>query len=163
MEFEIASPPLTCSTVNFGMFISMLMKPIRAAGFGLLLISSVAAQHTASHKKAAQPAPSSGLAQTPPMGWNSWDSYGLTVNEEQFRQNMVVLSAQLKEFGWQYVVVDEGWYLENPESASKPETLRYTVNPRGQYEPAPGRFPARERLGNKVVFGVVLRLRRYAS
>jgi alpha-galactosidase len=142
MEFEIASPPLTCSTVNFGMFISMLMKPIRAAGIGLLLISSVAAQHTASHNKVAQPAPSSGLAQTPPMGWNSWDSYGLTVNEEQFRQNMVVLSAQLKEFGWQYVVVDEGWYLQNPESASKPETLRYTVNPRGQYEPALGRFPS---------------------
>src|SRR5271155_3112886 len=95
---------------EFGMFISMLMKPICAAGLGFLLISSVAAQHKASHKKAAPPAPSSGLAQTPPMGWNSWDSYGLTVNEEQFRQNMVVLSAQLKEFGWQYVVVDEGWY-----------------------------------------------------
>jgi alpha-galactosidase len=124
------------------MFISMLMKPIRAAGLGLLLISSVAAQHRASHKMAAPPAPSTGLAQWPPMGWNSWDSYGLTINEEQFRQNMVVLSAQLKEFGWQYVVVDEGWYLQNPESASKPETLRYTINSQGQYEPASGRFPS---------------------
>jgi len=51
------------------------------------------------------------LAPRPPMGWNSWDSYGLTVNEAQFRANMVVMAAQLKEFGWQYVVVDEGWYL----------------------------------------------------
>ena len=80
------------------------------------------------------------LAQTPPMGWNSWDSYGLTVNETQFRANMVVMAAQLKEFGWQYVVVDEGWYLENPELASMPEKLRYTVNTRGQYEPAVNRF-----------------------
>jgi alpha-galactosidase len=125
------------------MFISMWMKPIRAAGLWLLLISSVAAQHKASQKKAAPPStPSSGLAATPPMGWNSWDSYGLTVNEEQFRQNMVVLSAQLKEFGWQYVVVDEGWYLQNPEVSAKPDTLRYTINAHGQFEPAPGRFPS---------------------
>jgi alpha-galactosidase len=125
------------------MFISMLMKPIYAAGLGLLLISSAAAQHKAPLKKAAPtPTSPSGLAATPPMGWNSWDSYGLTINEEQFRQNMVVLSAQLKEFGWQYVVVDEGWYLQNPELASKPETLRYTINSQGQYEPAPGRFPS---------------------
>lgn len=82
------------------------------------------------------------LAPTPPMGWNSWDSYGLTVNEEQFRANMVVMSAQLKEFGWQYVVVDEGWYLQNPEIASMPEKLRYTVNARGQYDPAVNRFPS---------------------
>ncbi len=82
------------------------------------------------------------LAATPPMGWNSWDSYGLTVNETQFRANMVVMAAQLKEFGWQYVVVDEGWYLENPELTAMPERLRYTVNARGQYEPAVNRFPS---------------------
>ena len=82
------------------------------------------------------------LAPTPPMGWNSWDAYGLTVNESEFRANMVVLAAQLKEFGWQYVVVDEGWYLQNPEMASTPERLRYTINAQGQYEPALSRFPS---------------------
>ncbi|MEI9978980.1 MAG: glycoside hydrolase family 27 protein [Edaphobacter sp.] len=82
------------------------------------------------------------LAETPPMGWNSWDAYGPTINESQFRANMVVLAAQLKEFGWQYVVIDEGWYLENPEVASVPDELRYTVNARGQYEPALNRFPS---------------------
>src|SRR5271154_6052945 len=82
------------------------------------------------------------LAPTPPMGWNSWDSYGLTINESEFRANMVVMAAQLKEFGWQYAVIDEGWYLQNPEIASMPEKLRYTVNARGQYEPAMNRFPS---------------------
>jgi hypothetical protein len=82
------------------------------------------------------------LAATPPMGWNSWDSYGLTINESQFRANMVVMAAQLKEFGWQYVVVDEGWYLQNPEIAAMPEKLRYTINAQGQYEPALNRFPS---------------------
>ncbi len=82
------------------------------------------------------------LAPTPPMGWNSWDSFGLTINETQFRANMVVMAAQLKEFGWRYVVIDEGWYLENPELASMPEKLRYSVNAWGQYEPAVNRFPS---------------------
>jgi hypothetical protein len=91
---------------------------------------------------AASPVLGDKLAPTPPMGWNSWDSYGLTINETQFRANMVVMAAQLKEFGWQYVVIDEGWYLENPELASMPEKLRYTVNALGQYEPAVNRFPS---------------------
>ena len=82
------------------------------------------------------------LAPTPPMGWNSWDSYGLTINEAQFRANADVVAKKLKTFGWQYVVVDEGWYLRNPESAKKPETLEYTVNSQGQYEPATNRFPS---------------------
>jgi alpha-galactosidase len=82
------------------------------------------------------------LAPTPPMGWNSWDAYGLTINESQFRANMEVMAAQLKEFGWQYGVIDEGWYLENPEIASMPDKLRYTLNARGQYEPALNRFPS---------------------
>jgi alpha-galactosidase len=112
------------------MFICMRIKRLCAAlTLGLIVVSGGAED-------------SKTLAPTPPMGWNSWDSYGLTVTEAQFRANMTVLAAQLKEFGWQYVVVDEGWYLQNPENASMPEALRYTVNLRGQYEPAPNRFPS---------------------
>jgi alpha-galactosidase len=110
------------------MFIRMGMKRLSAAIVVLLAASLMRGEDK--------------LAPTPPMGWNSWDSYGLTINEMQFRANMVVMAAQLKEFGWQYVVVDEGWYLENPELASMPEKLRYTVNARGQYEPAVNRFPS---------------------
>ena len=47
------------------------------------------------------------------MGWNSWDAYGLTIDEADFKANVAVL-AGIKEFGWKYAVIDEGWYLENP-------------------------------------------------
>jgi alpha-galactosidase len=110
------------------MFIRMVMKRFIAA-LGLLLTVSVGAQDKT-------------LAPTPPMGWNSWDAYGTTINEAQFRANTEVLAAQLKEFGWQYVVIDEGWYLHNPENISMPQALHYTINLRGQYEPAPNRFPS---------------------
>lgn len=80
------------------------------------------------------------LAPTPPMGWNSWDSYGLTVNEAQFRANVDALVKHLKPSGYQYAVVDEGWYLANPQDASKPETLQYRIDSNGRYEPALDRF-----------------------
>ena len=50
------------------------------------------------------------------MGWNSWDAYGLTINEADFKANAAVL-AGVKQFGWQYAVIDEGWYMENPFGA----------------------------------------------
>ena len=81
------------------------------------------------------------LAPTPPMGWNSWDSYGLTVTEGQFRANLKALAEQLKPAGYQYAVVDEGWYLANPEAAgSHPETLNYRMDAHGRYQPALNRF-----------------------
>ena len=114
------------------------------AVLGLLVIASIAG------------AQERDLALTPPMGWNSWDSYGLTINESQFHDNMVIMAAQLKQFGWQYVVVDEGWYLQNPELASSPDRLRYTLNAKGQYEPAPNRFPSsRQDVGFKTLSSAV--------
>ena len=45
------------------------------------------------------------------MGWNSWDSYGQTLNENTIKANAQWLAKNLKSFGWIYVVIDEGWYL----------------------------------------------------
>lgn len=46
----------------------------------------------------------------PPMGWNSYDYYDTTVNEEQVRANAEYMAEHLKEYGWEYVVVDIAWY-----------------------------------------------------
>ena len=50
------------------------------------------------------------VALTPPMGWNSWDCYGPAVNEEQLLGNAQYMAGHLKEYGWEYVVVDIQWY-----------------------------------------------------
>ena len=80
------------------------------------------------------------IAATPPMGWNSWDAYGLTIDEQQFRDNVAVLDAKLKPSGWKYAVVDEGWYLPNPTAA--PPDFRFTLDANGRYTPAVERFPS---------------------
>ena len=83
------------------------------------------------------------LAPTPPMGWNSWDSYGLTITEDQFKANVGWLNQYLKQYGWQYVVIDEGWYLQHPENAgTKGADQGYTLDKNGRYLPAPNRFPS---------------------
>lgn len=80
------------------------------------------------------------MAPTPPMGWNSWDSYGLSITESEFRANADALADKLEQYGWTYAVVDEGWYLPNPEA--KPGSFRFTLDANGRYTPAPNRFPS---------------------
>jgi hypothetical protein len=80
------------------------------------------------------------VAPTPPMGWNSWDAYGLTIDETQYRDNVKVL-AGLKQYGWQYAVIDEGWYAQDP-LAEKVEARKYVWDANGNLIPAVGRFPS---------------------
>jgi hypothetical protein len=74
------------------------------------------------------------------MGWNSWDSYGLTINEADFKANASVL-ASYRRFGWQYAVIDEGWYLQNPFAEEK-EPRQYIIDSNGLLIPATSRFPS---------------------
>jgi hypothetical protein len=80
------------------------------------------------------------LTPTPPMGWNSWDSYGLSITEPEFRENAEWMARHLKQYGWNYAVVDEGWYLQNPDG--KAGTFRFAMDTHGRYTPALNRFPS---------------------
>src|SRR5665213_1870356 len=82
------------------------------------------------------------VAATPPMGWNSWDAYGLTITEEQFRGNVSALAKELKPFGWNYAVIDEGWFFFNPQDRQRPNSLHYAIDSNGRYVPVPERFPS---------------------
>lgn len=46
----------------------------------------------------------------PPMGWNSWDSYGTTVTESEVLANARFMAEHLKDAGWDTIVVDIDWY-----------------------------------------------------
>ncbi|MGP8226407.1 MAG: glycoside hydrolase family 27 protein [Terracidiphilus sp.] len=88
---------------------------------------------------AATLTPAQNPAPTPPMGWNSWDAYGLTINEADFKANAAVL-ATVKQFGWQYAVIDEGWYMENPNGRNLAER-KYLLDANGILLPVVSRFP----------------------
>lgn len=85
------------------------------------------------------------LAPTPPMGWNSYDSYGGAVNEEQMKVNAKYVADHLAQYGWKYVVVDFYWYFANPEASedsSGQDKLQTAIDNYGRLLPAPNRFPS---------------------
>ena len=86
------------------------------------------------------------FAPTPPMGWNSYDYYDTTVTEDRVKANADVMAARLKQYGWEYVVVDIQWYAY--DTGSKRDKYQYI--PFGKVEideysrllPCPDRFPS---------------------
>jgi alpha-galactosidase len=81
-------------------------------------------------------------APTPPMGWNSWDSYGTTVSEAQVKANADWMAENLKAFGWQYIVVDMEWFVTNPIPEGNAKDSHYSMDAGGRYTPPPNRFPS---------------------
>lgn len=86
------------------------------------------------------------FAPTPPMGWNSWDCYGPTVTEKEVRTNADYMAEKLKQHGWEYVVVDIRWYVENTKAHGYNQTDPiFCMDEYGRLLPAPNRFPSATR------------------
>ena len=50
------------------------------------------------------------LAPTPPMGWNSWNTFHVNINEKMIEDMADILIASgMKDAGYDYLVVDDGW------------------------------------------------------
>ncbi len=86
------------------------------------------------------------FAPRPPMGWNSYDYYDTTVNEEQVRANARFMAEHLKEFGYEYIVIDIEWYSK--DAGTKRPEIQYIpfgddeIDTYGRFQPAPNRFPS---------------------
>ena len=82
-------------------------------------------------------------ALTPPMGWNSWDCYGPTVVESEVKANADYMAEHLLDAGWEYIIVDIRWFVENDKAGGYNQTdPRYVMDEWGRYQPALNRFPS---------------------
>ena len=69
----------------------------------------------ATHAKAA--APSNAVAQTPPMGWNSWNFFFGKVTDKDIRASAdQIVSTGMKDAGYVYVNIDDTWEGERDAS-----------------------------------------------
>ncbi|MGB7719147.1 MAG: glycoside hydrolase family 27 protein [Bryobacteraceae bacterium] len=100
----------------------------------LLLIAPLAAAAAGPRGHPAAP--------TPPMGWNSWDSYGTTVTEAEVKANADYMAARLKSHGWQYVVVDIQWSEPHPQTHGYRPNADLVMDEYGRLTPATNRFPS---------------------
>ncbi|MGN6601404.1 MAG: glycoside hydrolase family 27 protein [Ginsengibacter sp.] len=70
-----------------------------------------------------------GLAMTPPMGWNSWNTFQTNINEKLVKETAdKMVSSGMKDAGYQYLVLDDGWMAMERDSA-------------GNLVPDPKKFP----------------------
>jgi alpha-galactosidase len=72
----------------------------------------------------------SSLASTPPMGWNSWNTFGHAINETVVRETAdALLSTGLKAHGYNYIVIDDCWSIKDRRDGN------------GDLIPDPEKFP----------------------
>lgn len=90
------------------------------------------------------------LAKTPPLGWNSFDSYGITIYEEVAMKEIDAFIQKFVPHGYEYFVIDNGWFA-TPETklykgylmavADKPNPAECSVDAYGIPVPSPKFFP----------------------
>src|SRR5882672_599232 len=58
-----------------------------------------------------------GLAMTPPMGWNSWNTFQTNISEQMVKETAdLIISSGMKEAGYLYIVLDDGWMARERDS-----------------------------------------------
>lgn len=77
--------------------------------FGILLVASFACNNKNKRKEAEK---EEKLVLAPPLGWNSFDSYGVYLHEAAAMANVEAFAEKLKTHGYEYFVIDAGWFGE---------------------------------------------------
>ena len=102
---------------------------------GLLGLAPVANIHAAEYHA---------WAETPPMGWNSWDIFGTAITESQAREQAAAMEKYLKPAGYDIFTVDIQWYQPTAKTHYYDASAIYnlSMDEYGRLTPAPNRFPS---------------------
>ena len=70
---------------------------------------------------------SSSVAQTPPMGWNSWNKFACNVSDKLIREMAdAMVSSGMQAAGYQYVNIDDCWQVSrDPQGAIVADPQRF--------------------------------------
>lgn len=83
-------------------------------------------------------------AQTPPLGWNSWNCLDFRATEADIKNIADYMAENLLEYGWQYVVIDAGWYYP-PEitcNDGKMDNIPQNLDKYGRLIPDEKKYPS---------------------
>ncbi|MEO7934393.1 MAG: glycoside hydrolase family 27 protein [Chthoniobacterales bacterium] len=81
-------------------------------------------------------------AATPPMGWNSWDAFGTTLNETQAKAQADVMADKLLSHGWNFFTVDIQWYEPASKGFGYRKNAKLSMDAYGRLVPAVEKFPS---------------------
>jgi alpha-galactosidase len=77
------------------------------------------------------------LALTPPMGWNSYDSFSANVKESDVKAAADAMKKLLQPYGWNTIVIDYLWY--DPEAKNNSSQV---LDSNGRWLPSPSKYPS---------------------
>ena len=86
------------------------------------------------------------FATTPPMGWNSYNYYDTTVTEDEVRANAEYMAKNLRQYGYEYVIIDIEWYSN--AAGTRRDTYQYIpfedfeIDEYSRLQPSVRRFPS---------------------
>ncbi len=79
---------------------------------------------------------------TPPMGWNSWNCWGLSVDEEKVKASAdMFVQKGLRDHGWTYINIDDGWEIHRDKDPKRDAEGNILTNEK---------FPDMKRLGDYI-------------
>ncbi len=81
---------------------------------------------------------------TPPLGWNSYDSYGVYLDQESASALLDVMAGKYLPYGYNYFVIDAVWYNEAELVAGTTYPLKRlgpSLDEYGVYESSQTYFP----------------------
>lgn len=86
------------------------------------------------------------LTPAPPLGWNSFDSYGVYLHEKAAMDNLEAFAEKLKPHGYEYFVIDAGWFgefelREGTMYSKEKHARKLNVNEFGLLQPSKTYFP----------------------
>lgn len=76
------------------------------------------------------------------MGWNSWDSFGPTIREDETRANAQIMAERLLPHGYSMFTVDIQWYEPGANSYDYRKGAELAMDQWGRLVPAQNRFPS---------------------
>jgi len=87
------------------------VTPIRALSIFFFCAFFVVAQAAGPPSKENAMFKYAGLAQTPSMGWNSWNTFACDINEELIRETAdAMVASGMRDAGYAYVNTDDCWH-----------------------------------------------------
>lgn len=87
------------------------MRVVAQAACLMIALALAGAPALAQAHGTEAPRTPNGLALTPPMGWNSWNTFSCNVDEALIRRTAdLIVSSGMKDAGYEYVVIDDCWH-----------------------------------------------------
>lgn len=111
---------------------SILLFPVIAGLFILLALQFVLTSAKPKNKEHfinSKKSEGNNLAQTPPMGWNSWNAFHTDITEQKIKDAaQAMVSSGMKAAGYEFINIDDAWM----------DTVR---DAQGRLQADPKRFP----------------------